>query len=172
MAIQARNPFENDDPFRRRNESDSGEDIDHTFADPLEGLVVGVEHVGLAVHDLDVALDGYRAGLGVTVEHREVLVDEGMEVARLHVGVGATHLHLLAPAGEDSGVAEFLAEWGPGLHHVGYVVSDLPQALEVLAEAGAELIDHEPAQGFSGMIVAWVDATDLLGSLVLLIQSP
>lgn len=160
MPLAARDPYGNDDI----------EDTQSDQAGEVLPLLTDVDHVGYAVDDLDAAIDRYRDAFGLVVSHREVLHDDGMEVARLAVGDSA--VHLLAAVDDDSGVAEFLAEWGPGLHHVGYRVPDCARALEVLAEIdGVELIDPEPTLGFDGATVAWVDASTVLGSLIQLVET-
>src|ERR671935_399709 len=100
----------------------------------------GIHHLGVAVADLDEALATYERLFGARLEHRETVVDQGVEAASLRVGNG--RVELLAALGEDTPVGRFLASRGPGMHHVAYEVDDLPAMLRSLAGAGAELIDE------------------------------
>ena len=135
----------------------------------LGPLLNRVDHVGIATSDLGGAIDSYREVFGVTVSHRETMVEDGMEVARL--GLKDNSIYLLSPTDEDSGLAEFLENWGEGLHHVGYRTDNVASALQRLKDMdGIELIDTEPTLGFEGHTVAWVDATTVLGSLILLVE--
>ena len=123
----------------------------------------GIHHVGLAVTDLDEAVATYVRLLGGTLEHREVVPDQGVEAAS--VLVGASRIELLAPTGEDTPVGRFLARRGPGVHHIAYEVDDVAAALESLAEAGAELIDTVPRRGLFGLQVAFVHPDAVHGVL-------
>ena len=123
----------------------------------------GIHHVGLAVTDLDEAVATYVRLLGGTLEHREVVPDQGVEAAS--VLVGASRIELLAPTGEDTPVGRFLARRGPGVHHIAYEVDDVAAALESLAAAGAELIDTVPRRGLFGLQVAFVHPDAVHGVL-------
>jgi methylmalonyl-CoA/ethylmalonyl-CoA epimerase len=124
---------------------------------------LGIHHLGVAVHDLDEALDTYERLFAARVEHRETVADQGVEAACLRVG--DDRLELLAALGEDTPVGRFLASRGPGMHHVAYEVDDLPHALRSLAGAGVELIDPEPRQGMFGLQVAFVHPDAVHGVL-------
>ena len=93
-----------------------------------------IDHVGIAVKDIDDSLVLWRDGFGMAVSHREVIGEQGVEAALLDVG--ENHVELLAPLGEDTPVGKFLAKRGPGLHHVAYQVADIDKALDSLKQAG------------------------------------
>ena len=114
----------------------------------------GIHHLGVAVENLDEALDTYERLFGAELEHRELVPEQGVEAAA--VRVGGSRVELLASLGEDTPVGKFLANRGPGMHHVAYAVDDLPAMLAHLADSGAELIDDEPRQGLFGLEVAFV----------------
>ena len=114
----------------------------------------GIHHIGVAVENLDEALDTYERLFGAELEHRELVPEQGVEAAA--VRVGESRVELLASLGEDTPVGKFLANRGPGMHHVAYAVDDLPAMLAHLADSGAELIDDEPRQGLFGLEVAFV----------------
>ena len=114
----------------------------------------GIHHLGVAVEDLDEALATYERLFGAELEHRELVPEQGVEAAA--VRVGESRVELLASLGTDTPVGKFLANRGPGMHHVAYEVDDLRETLAHLAESGAELIDDEPRQGLFGLEVAFV----------------
>jgi len=124
---------------------------------------LGVHHVGLAVANLDDAVETYSLLLGGRLEHREVLSDQGVEAASMMFGPSRIELH--APTGEDTPVGRFLAKRGPGMHHVAYEVDDVASALADLAAAGAELIDSVPRRGLFGLQVAFVHPDAVHGVL-------
>jgi methylmalonyl-CoA epimerase len=129
--------------------------------------VKGIHHVGMAVRDLDEAIETYGKLFGAELEHRDTLSEQGVEAAA--VIVGGSRVELLAATGEDTPVGRFLAKRGPGMHHVAYEVDDLDAELAELDAQGVELIDHEPRLGLYGMRVAFVhpDAADgVLAELV------
>jgi methylmalonyl-CoA/ethylmalonyl-CoA epimerase len=123
----------------------------------------GIHHLGVAVEDLDQAVDTYTRLFGAELEHRQTVPDQGVEAAALLVGDG--RVELLASLGEDTPVGRFLAQRGPGMHHVAYEVADLRAALATLADAGAELIDPEPRPGLFGLEVAFVHPDSVHGVL-------
>ena len=124
---------------------------------------LGVHHLGVAVDDLDRALDTYLDVLGATLEHRQELAEQGVEAAS--VLVGPDRLELLAPTGEDTPVGRFVARRGPGMHHVAYLVDDVGAALRDLAAVGLELIDEAPRRGLFGLEVAFVHPDAVHGVL-------
>jgi methylmalonyl-CoA/ethylmalonyl-CoA epimerase len=128
----------------------------------------GIHHVGVAVEDLDGALDTYRRFFGASLEQRETLESQGVEAAAVRVGEG--RVELLAALGDDTPVGRFLAKRGPGMHHVAYDVADIRGALDELAAEGAELIDEEPRPGLYGMQVAFVHPESVHGVLVELVS--
>lgn len=129
-----------------------------------------IEHVALAVADLDAAIAHYREVWGIEVSHREKVEDQGVEEAMLPLG--DTFLQLVAPTGEETTVGRFLANRGEGLHHLAYEVDDLARTLEDLKAKGVQLIDQEPRRGGRGHLVAFVHPKSNHGLLVELIQSP
>ena len=122
-----------------------------------------IHHLGVAVEDLDDALETYERLFGAELEHRERLPDQGIEAAG--VLVGDSRVELLAPLGEDTPVGKFLSKRGPGMHHVAYEVADLPEELERLRSEGAELIDDQPRSGLYGLEVAFVHPDAVHGVL-------
>lgn len=123
----------------------------------------GIHHVGVAVDDLDRALETYVGVLGGTVEYRDALVEQGVEAAA--VLVGRDRVELLAATGDDTPVGRFLAKRGPGLHHVAYTVDDVADALRQLSADGLELIDEAPRHGLFGLEVAFVHPDAVHGVL-------
>jgi methylmalonyl-CoA/ethylmalonyl-CoA epimerase len=124
---------------------------------------LGIHHLGVAVADLDEAIETYRRLFGAELEHRDVVPDQGVEAASLRAG--GSRVELLAPTADDSPVGKFLARRGPGMHHVAYEVADIRAALAELAAAGAELTDAEPRQGLFGLQVAFVHPDSVHGVL-------
>jgi methylmalonyl-CoA/ethylmalonyl-CoA epimerase len=112
-----------------------------------------IDHVGVAVEDLEAAISLYEGSLGMPLVHRETVEEQGVEAVLLDVGEG--HLELLRPLDEETAVGKFLAKRGPGLHHVAYSVEDIEATLRGLREAGIELIDAEPRRGIRDSLVAF-----------------
>jgi methylmalonyl-CoA/ethylmalonyl-CoA epimerase len=129
-----------------------------------------IEHVALAVSDMDAAIAHYRDVWGLEVENRERVEDQGVEEAMLPVG--DSHIQLLAPTGPETTVARFLDRRGEGLHHIAYEVDDLEDVLDELKSKGMALIDETPREGGRGHKVAFVHPQDNRGLLVELIQRP
>jgi len=127
-----------------------------------------IDHVGVAVEDIDAALPLYRDALGLPLAHRETLEEQGVEAALLDVGDG--HIELIAPLGPETAVAKFLAKRGPGLHHVAYAVEDIDSALEALRQAGLRLIDERPRVGIRNSRVAFVHPSATGGVLTEIVQ--
>ena len=123
----------------------------------------GIHHLGVAVDDLEEALDTYRRLFGAELEHRDTVAEQGVEAAAVLVGEG--RVELLASLGPDTPVGRFLAKRGPGMHHVAYEVSDVKAALADLTEEGAELIDPQPRAGLFGLQVAFVHPDSVHGVL-------
>jgi methylmalonyl-CoA epimerase len=123
----------------------------------------GIHHLGVAVADLDEAVETYERLLGARLEHRELVPDQGVEAASLRVGAG--RVELLASLGDETPVGKFLAKRGPGMHHVAYEVEDVGEALGELAAEGAELIDERPRRGMFGLEVAFVHPDSMHGVL-------
>ncbi len=119
----------------------------------------GIHHLGVAVADLDQAMASYEKLFGATLEHRETIAEQGVEVASLRVG--ESRVELLASLGPETPVGRFLLRRGPGMHHVAFEVGDVEAELARLLAAGAALIDEHPRRGAFGLEVAFVhpDAT-------------
>ena len=123
----------------------------------------GIHHLGVAVDDLDQALATYERLFGARLEHRERVPDQGVEAASLRIGGG--RVELLASLGDETPVGRFLADRGPGMHHVAYEVDDVGAAIDELAAKGAELIDDRPRRGLFGLEVAFVHPDAVHGVL-------
>jgi methylmalonyl-CoA/ethylmalonyl-CoA epimerase len=113
-----------------------------------------IDHIGVAVEDLDSAVELYKERFGMAEQHREVVEEQGVKAVLLEVGEG--HVELLEPLGPDTAVGKFLAAKGPGLHHVAYQTADIDQALEQVKAAGLRLIDETPRIGIRGSRVAFL----------------
>jgi len=113
-----------------------------------------IDHVGVAVADLESAISLYEDTFQMPLVHRETVEEQGVEAALLDVGDG--HVELLSPLGPDTPVGKFVDRSGPGLHHVAYRVDDIDAELERLAGAGVDLIDREARVGIRGSRVAFV----------------
>jgi methylmalonyl-CoA/ethylmalonyl-CoA epimerase len=114
-----------------------------------------IDHIGIAVEDIDAALELYGGPFEMEVAHRETVESQGVEAALLDVGEG--HVELLRPLAPDTPVGKFIAKRGVGMHHVAYAVEDIDATLERLAAAGLELIDSEARVGIGGSRVAFVE---------------
>jgi methylmalonyl-CoA/ethylmalonyl-CoA epimerase len=114
----------------------------------------GIHHLGVAVADLDEAIETYRQLFGAEVEVRETLVDQGVDTAVLRIG--DDRIELLAARGPETPVGKFIDRRGPGMHHVAFEVSDVEGELERLAAGGAELIDEKPRPGLMGKQIAFI----------------
>lgn len=113
-----------------------------------------IDHVGVAVEDLDASIALYEKTYNMTLVHREVVEEQGVEAVLLDVG--ENHVELLAPLGPDTPVGKFLAKKGPGIHHVAYQVEDIDSVLASLKESGLRLIDETPRIGIRGSRVAFL----------------
>jgi len=127
-----------------------------------------IHHLGVAVEDLDDAVDTYQRLFGAEVEGRDTLESQGVEAVA--VRLGESRVELLAPLGDDTPVGRFLARRGPGMHHVAYEVDDLPQGLADLAAQGVHVIDDVPRRGLFGMQVAFVHPESVHGVLAELVS--
>jgi len=127
-----------------------------------------IDHVGVAVEDLDGALTLFEGTFGMSVVHREVVSEQGVEAALLDVGEG--HVELLAPLGEQTPVGKFLAKRGPGIHHVAYQVPDILAAIATLRGKGVRLIDEVPRTGIRDSRVAFLHPQGSGGVLTELVQ--
>ncbi|HXY43316.1 MAG TPA: methylmalonyl-CoA epimerase [Acidimicrobiales bacterium] len=127
-----------------------------------------IDHVGIAVRDLDAAIAWYEETLGATVAHRERIESDGVEEALIKVA--DSYVQLLTPTRQDSPVAKYLERRGEGVHHVGYRVTDCAAALDWMRAAGATTIDAEPRPGSRGTTVAFIHPKSAFGTLIELVQ--
>ncbi len=127
-----------------------------------------IDHVGIAVADLDEALDLYTSVYGLELAHRETVREQGVDAALLDVG--ENHVELLAPLGDDTPVGKFLAKRGPGMHHVAYQTSDIEATLRMLKHAGLRLIDETPRTGIRQSRVAFLHPSASGGVLTEIVQ--
>jgi methylmalonyl-CoA epimerase len=131
-------------------------------------LLTEIDHVAIAVNDLEAAIAYYRDTYGCEVDHREVVEKDGVEEALLKVA--DSYIQLLTPVRDDSTVAKYLATKGEGLHHVGYRVDSVAEALDAVKEQGFRVIDEEPRPGSRGTTVAFVHPKTAFGTLIELVQ--
>jgi methylmalonyl-CoA epimerase len=131
-------------------------------------MLEAIDHVGVAVEDIDAALALFRETLGMPLVHRETVTEQGVDAALLDVGDG--HIELLQPLGPDTAVGKFLARRGSGLHHVAYRVKDVEDTLSKLAGAGVRLIDERPRTGIRGSRVAFLHPSSTGGVLTEIVQ--
>jgi methylmalonyl-CoA/ethylmalonyl-CoA epimerase len=131
-------------------------------------LLTEIDHVAIAVSDLEAAIDYYRRAFGAEVEHREVVESDGVEEALLKVA--ESYVQLLTPTRPDSPVAKAIEKRGEGLHHIGYRVNDCAEALASMIAAGAKAIDQAPRPGSRGTTVAFIHPKGSFGTLIELVQ--
>ncbi len=131
-------------------------------------LLTEIDHIAIAVRDLEAAIDYYRRAFGVEVEHREVVLHDGVEEALLRVA--DSYVQLVTPIRDDSPVAKSIERRGEGLHHVGYRVRDCGEALASMIAAGATPIDKAPRPGSRGTTVAFVHPKGSFGTLIELVE--
>jgi methylmalonyl-CoA epimerase len=127
-----------------------------------------IDHIGVAVEEIEPALELYRDSFELTLAHREVVEEQGVEAVLLDVG--ENHVELLAPLSADTPVGRFLAKQGPGLHHVAYQVKDIEATLAQLRTAGLQLIDQQPRTGIRGSRVAFMHPRATAGVLTEIVQ--
>jgi methylmalonyl-CoA/ethylmalonyl-CoA epimerase len=128
-----------------------------------------IDHIGVAVEQIDPAIELYRDSFELDVAHREVVEEQGVEAVLLDVG--ENHVELLAPLSPDTPVGKFLARQGPGLHHVAYQVEDIDATLHALKRAGLQLIDEQPRIGIRGSRVAFMHPRASAGVLTEIVES-
>ncbi|HEU5252942.1 MAG TPA: methylmalonyl-CoA epimerase [Solirubrobacterales bacterium] len=127
-----------------------------------------IDHIGVAVEEIDAAIELYRDGFGMELAHRETVESQGVEAVLLDVGDG--HVELLAPLGPDTPVGKYMAKNGAGLHHVAYAVDDIEAALEKITAAGIQLIDSEPRTGIRDSRVAFLHPRSTGGVLTEIVE--
>jgi len=135
-------------------------------------LLTRIDHVGIACRDLDQAIEVYRTTFGLEVVSTEVNEAQGVREAMLQVaaGVPGSYVQLLEPLAADTPVGKFLARRGEGIHHVGYGVADIGEALSAIGATGVRLIDERPRHGSMGASIAFLHPADLGGVLTELVQ--
>ena len=157
MGITARKPGEDDDA----TQTDASAQV--------KPLLTEIDHIAIAVPDLGDAIDYYRETFGAVVDHREVVESDGVEEALLKVA--ESYVQLLTPTRPDSTVAKWLEKkGGPGIHHVGYRVTDCGEALDAVKAQGFRVLDEQPRPGSRGTTVAFIHPKDALGTLIELVQ--
>jgi methylmalonyl-CoA/ethylmalonyl-CoA epimerase len=134
----------------------------------MTSVLTEIDHVAIAVDDLEAAIAYYRDTFGCEVEHRELVERDGVEEALLRVA--DSYIQLLTPFRDDSTVAKYLASKGQGIHHVGYRVADCAAALERVKAEGHRVIDEAPRPGSRGTTVAFVHPKNAFGTLIELVQ--
>ena len=164
--IVTRNPHaENEDEGGGQAGGDPFEQYDDSQD---ENLLIEIDHIAIAVHDLGDAIDYYRETFGAIVEHREIVESDGVEEALLKVA--ESYIQLLTPTRDDSPVAKYLEKKGEGLHHVGYRVADCAVALEAVKAGGGRVIDEKPRPGSRGTTVAFIHPKTAFGTLIELVE--
>jgi methylmalonyl-CoA/ethylmalonyl-CoA epimerase len=133
-------------------------------------VILDIDHVGIAVDDLDASVESYRRTLGVEPTHRERVEDQGVD--EVLFAVGTSFIQLLGALDADTPVGRFLATRGPGVHHVAYRVDDVTAALSRLRSEGVRLVDEVPRRGSRDTMIAFVHPKDMGGVLVELVQAP
>ena len=131
-------------------------------------LLTEIDHIALAVKDLEAAIAYYQNAFGATVDHREVVESDGVEEALLKVA--ESYIQLLTPTRPDSPVAKSLEKRGEGLHHIGYRVNNCAEALAAMIAAGATPLDKAPRPGSRGTTVAFIHPKGSFGTLIELVQ--
>ena len=131
-------------------------------------MLTEIDHVAIAVHDLEAAVAYYHDTYGVDVEHREVVERDGVEEALLRVA--DSYVQLLTPVRDDSTVAKFLERKGEDIHHVGYRVDSCAEALERVKAQGYQVIDEQPRPGSRGTTVAFIHPKTAFGTLIELVE--
>jgi methylmalonyl-CoA/ethylmalonyl-CoA epimerase len=129
-----------------------------------------IDHIGVAVEEIEPALELWRDRLELHVGHREISEEQGVEAVLLDLG--SDHIELMAPLGPDTPVGKFLANRGPGLHHVAYAVADIDTTLSALDQAGLQLIDRSPRAGLRKTRVAFIHPKAIGGVLIEVVEPP
>ncbi len=127
-----------------------------------------IDHIGVAVEDIDAAMELYARDFGMREQHRETVEEQGVEAVLLEVGEG--HVELIRPLSPDTGVGKFIAKNGPGLHHVAYATDDIDATMGAVRDAGLKLIDKEPRVGIRNSRVAFLHPKSTGGVLTELVE--
>ena len=139
-------------------------------SDSIETMIYNIDHVAIAVHDLDEAIERHRQLYGAEPMWREVVEEQGVEEAM--IPVGGSFVQLLAPLADSTPVGRFLTRYGEGLHHIAYAVADIDAALTDLRAQGARLIDETARTGGRGAKIAFVHPAAFAGTLIELVELP
>lgn len=131
-------------------------------------ILTEIDHVAIAVHDLEAAIAFYKEAFGAEVEHREIVDRDGVDEAMLKVA--DSYVQLITGTREDSPISKYLSKRGEGLHHIGYRVDDCAEALASMVAAGATPIDQEPRSGSRNTTIAFVHPKGAFGTLIELVQ--
>ncbi|GAA4595569.1 methylmalonyl-CoA epimerase [Planotetraspora phitsanulokensis] len=137
-------------------------------------MLLRIDHVGIACHNLNEKIEFYESVFGLTVVSREINEEQGVREAMLHVAdgdQGASYVQLLEPLHPDTAVGKFLAKRGEGVHHVGYGVTDITKALEEISAKGVRLVDERPRHGSMGASIAFLHPKDIGGVLTELVET-
>jgi len=137
----------------------------------MDSLLTRIDHVGIAVTDLDAAIDFYSRAFGLTLVHEEVNEEQGVREAMMAVGDSGSCIQLLAPLTPDSTIAKFLDRSGPGIQQVAYAVDDVRATAEVLRAAGVRVLYDAPKHGTAGSLVNFCHPKDCGGVLIELVQA-
>jgi methylmalonyl-CoA/ethylmalonyl-CoA epimerase len=143
-------------------------DVTHTHAPPAAGVLTEIDHVGIAVRDLDAAVAWYQQMFGADVAHRERIESDGVDEALIKVA--DSYIQLLRPYADTSPLAKYMERNGEGIHHVGYRVADCAQVLESVKDQGARVVDEHPRTGSRGTTVAFLHPKTSFGTLIELVQ--
>ena len=135
-------------------------------------LITAIDHVGIAVEDLDAAIDFYRESFGFGLVHEETNSDQGVREAMVAVGTSGTFLQLLAPLTPESPLARFLERSGPGVQQLAYRVTDIEQAMDAAREQGMQLLYDAPRRGTAGSRINFIHPRSAGGVLVELVEPP
>jgi methylmalonyl-CoA/ethylmalonyl-CoA epimerase len=142
--------------------------MSHRWPRRLPPVFSRIDHIGVAVEDIEAGIELYKKSFEMELAHRETVESQGVEAVLLDVGDG--HVELLRPLGPDTAVGKFIARKGPGLHHVAYAVEDIDATLERLAAAGIELIDSEARTGIRDSRVAFLHPRSTGGVLTEIVE--
>jgi methylmalonyl-CoA/ethylmalonyl-CoA epimerase len=137
-------------------------------------MLLRIDHVGIACHNLSEKIEFYESVFGLTVVSREINEEQGVHEAMLHVAdgdQGASYVQLLEPLHPDTAVGKFLAKRGEGVHHVGYGVTDITKALADISAKGVRLVDERPRHGSMGASIAFLHPKDIGGVLTELVET-
>lgn len=137
-----------------------------------EGKMVSVNHIAIAVRNIEEAEKLYETALGLKVTHREVVEEQGVRASMLETAAGDTTIELLEPIGENSPIFKYLEKRGEGIHHICFKVDDIESVLERLKNQGVKLINDAPRPGVDGTKVAFLHPKALKGVLIELVELP